>query len=173
MPVNLPLQQRRSSTWLAALAAVALLAPGVALAAPKQQFKKKDCSECHDKLAKKIAALPHQHEVFKKGDCEACHLRHGVVPKLLLKQTGAELCTGCHAKAKIGLDKPNVHKVAQTGSCTKCHEPHGSAASHLLKAEGAAACYGCHDKKKFERKSVHKVLASSGCGACHAAHGSD
>jgi predicted CXXCH cytochrome family protein len=149
----------------------AALVPDGAAAAPK--FKKKDCLDCHKELATKVSGLKHAHQAVKKADCESCHLRHGVVPKLLLKQQGNALCLGCHAEKSIGMNKPHVHAVLKTGSCTKCHDAHGSNAPKMLKAEGAAACYTCHDKKAFERKNVHAVVAKDGCRACHAAHAAD
>ncbi len=109
------------------------------------------------------------HAVVKEKNCEACHLRHGIVPKLLLKKNGNEICFGCHAKEKIGLNKSNVHTVLRRGKCTICHDPHASQGSHLLKKEGSEAAYGCHKKEDYEKKVVHNTGSAKGCNACHVA----
>ncbi|MCP6658205.1 cytochrome c3 family protein, partial [Klebsiella pneumoniae] len=75
------------------------------------------------------------------------HLRHGIVPKLLLKKDGNQLCFDCHGRDKIGLDKPKVHTPLRQGKCTLCHNPHASATPHLLKGDGPESCYGCHKKE--------------------------
>src|SRR5262245_2318219 len=138
---------RRVSSLLA-LGGLLLLA-GVAvllLSAPdslaqKREFQRKKCLDCHQDFAKKVLSLKQLHPSVKDGDCESCHLRHGIVPKLLLKQTGNELCLSCHDKAKIGLDKQHVHTAVTTGKCTTCHDPHGSNGAHLLPAAGPEACF--------------------------------
>ena len=84
---------------------------------------------------------------MKQKKCESCHLRHGIVPKLLLKTTsGNDLCYECHAKAKMGMNKPNVHTAVKRGKCTACHNPHASQSDHLLAAKGDDVCYSCHKK---------------------------
>src|SRR5208283_2581227 len=98
------------------------------------------------------------HPLMKEHKCEECHLRHGIVPKLLLRKEGNELCYSCHAKEKIGMNKSHVHSVLNTGKCTLCHNPHASQSSHLLKAEGNEVCYQCHKKDHYEKKVVHKVM---------------
>jgi predicted CXXCH cytochrome family protein len=97
------------------------------------------------------------HAVVKEKNCEGCHLRHGIVPKLLLKKDGNEVCFPCHSKEKIGLNKSNVHTVLKRGKCVTCHDPHASSAAHLLKKEGNEACYECHKKAGYEKKVIHKV----------------
>src|SRR3954467_12162704 len=156
-------------TCRAALLLVALLWPG---AAGAEQFARKECADCHQKFDERIGALKNVHPAVKQQKCEDCHLRHGIVPKSLLKQSGNALCLTCHEKKSIGLDKPNVHPVLKTGECTKCHDPHGSNARFMLKAEGASACATCHDRAPFEKKIVHQPL-KDGCRTCHLAHASD
>jgi predicted CXXCH cytochrome family protein len=158
--------------WLGAAVAIAalMLLPTVAEA---QKFKQKACLECHQKLADKYAGLKYAHPAVKERKCEECHLRHGLVPKLLLKESGNSFCYKCHDKKTIGMDKPNVHKVLKTGSCLGCHDAHGSNAPHMLKAEGSETCFRCHKKEPFQRKVVHAALAMDGCRSCHVAHASD
>ena len=164
----------KTRCWLllcAALVAVGA-APGSAAAAPKS-FKQKDCIECHKKFDEKYGSAKVLHSSVKQRKCEDCHLRHGIVPQLVLKKAGDELCYSCHKRESIGMTKKNVHPVLRAGDCTQCHDAHGSNAPHMLKAEGAGACYECHDKAPFERKNVHAVLKDKGCTACHVAHASD
>ena len=137
------------------------------------KFAQKECLDCHKKFADKYLGMKDVHPVVKENKCEECHLRHGIVPKLLLKETGNSLCLRCHSKEKIGMNKANVHTALKTGKCTLCHNPHASQGSHLLQAEGSAMCYQCHKKDAFEKKVVHKVLAQEGCKACHMAHSAE
>ena len=68
-------------------------------------------------------------------------MRHGLVPKLILKKEGNEVCYQCHSKEKIGLNRKHIHSAVARGKCTACHNPHASQASDLLKAEGDALCF--------------------------------
>src|SRR4051812_50213116 len=124
-----------------------------AAGASAEQFTRKECLDCHQLFAKKLKTLPVKHP----GSCEDCHLRHGIVPKLLLKETGSGLCLSCHQKEKLGFDKPVVHKALKSSECITCHDPHGSKQPKLLKAEGAQACFACHKQEPFRKKVVHKV----------------
>jgi len=125
------------------LAGAAFLASRESSWAQTRKFERKGCLDCHKKFSEKYLSLKALHPGMKEGKCEDCHLRHGIVPKLLLKKDGNELCYSCHAKEKIGLNQPKVHTVLKTGKCASCHNPHGSQGTHLLKAEGPEACYPC------------------------------
>ena len=140
--------------------------------AQERKFERKGCLDCHKKFSEKYLSLKNLHPGMKEGKCEDCHLRHGIVPKLLLKKDGNELCYSCHSKDKIGLNQPKVHTVLKTGKCTSCHNPHGSQGSHLLKAEGPEACYQCHKKEAYQQKVSHAVIQKDGCRACHRPHSS-
>ena len=122
-----------------------------------KKFVQKECLDCHKKFADKYLGMKNVHKVVKERKCEDCHLRHGLVPKLILKKEGNEICYPCHSKDKIGMNKPNVHTALKRGKCISCHNPHASQSSHLLKAEGNEACYQCHKKEEYEKKFVHKV----------------
>ena len=149
----------------------ALLA--LAFSARAEQFARKECLDCHAKFADKLHDLKNLHAPVKSQKCEECHLRHGTVPKLLLKESGNALCLTCHKKESLGLEKKVVHPVLKTGKCTDCHDAHGSNTKFLLKREGKLECYSCHKPEPFEKKFVHKVVADGGCMACHTAHASD
>ncbi len=139
----------------------------------QRKFVQKECLECHTKFADKYFGMKTVHAVVKDRKCQECHLRHGLIPKLILKKEGNELCYGCHSKEKIGMNKSKVHTALRTGKCTLCHNPHASPASHLLNAEGSAVCYQCHNREDYEKKVVHQLLKGEGCRACHFAHSSD
>jgi len=148
-----------------------VLASGEPSGAPRQRFEKKECLDCHTQFAVRYLSLGNLHPGVKTGQCEQCHLRHGLVPKLLLKKDGNQLCLDCHTKEKIGLDRRLTHTAIKSGSCTGCHDPHASAAKHLLKAEGPGACYQCHDRKGYEKPVVHEVVRRDGCSACRRRYG--
>ena len=150
---------------------ISVLATGTVSA--QQKFARKDCSDCHKKFNEKYSSMKYSHKMIKENKCEECHLRHGIVPKLLLKKDGNQLCVGCHAPEKVGLTKPKIHTPLKGGKCTLCHNPHASEGRYLLKASGNDSCYQCHKKEVYEKKNVHKVLIEKGCRACHMAHGSD
>ncbi|HYA94033.1 MAG TPA: cytochrome c3 family protein, partial [Thermodesulfobacteriota bacterium] len=104
---------------------------GAGAAGGKAGFARKECLDCHKKFAEKYLAMKDVHSVVKEKKCEECHLRHGLVPKLLLKKEGNQICYPCHSKEKIGMNKPNVHTVLKKGKCVQCHNPHASQASYL------------------------------------------
>jgi predicted CXXCH cytochrome family protein len=139
----------------------------------QRKMERKECLDCHKSFADKYLGMKNVHSVVKEKKCEECHIRHGRVPKLLLKKAGNELCFDCHNKEKIGMSKAKIHTALRKGKCISCHDPHASQASKLLKAEGAAVCTQCHAKEKFEKKVVHKIVKSDGCKACHFSHSSD
>ena len=138
-----------------------------------RRFAQKECLDCHKKFADQYFGMKSVHLVVKQKKCEDCHLRHGLVPKLLLKKEGNEVCYPCHTKEMIGLNKPNVHTALKRGRCTSCHNPHASQTSHLLKAEGKEGCYQCHKKENYEKKVVHRAVQREGCQVCHFSHSSD
>src|SRR5208337_4444611 len=72
--------------------------------AAQRSFTQKDCLACHKKFADTYLGMKYLHPLMKEHKCEECHLRHGIVPKLLLRKEGNELCYSCHAKEKIGMN---------------------------------------------------------------------
>src|SRR5512139_82861 len=159
--------------WMAAVLCGIVICTEADTSAAQMKFARKECLDCHTKFAEKYLGMKSVHSVVKEKKCEDCHLRHGVVPKLLMKKEGNELCYTCHSKDKIGIDKKFVHTALKTGKCTTCHNPHASQGSHLLKAEGSEVCYLCHKKENYEKKVVHKISKTEGCGTCHFSHSSD
>lgn len=158
--VALPLMML-ALVWTAQAAQFGFSKPDSSSSGPR--FAKKDCLDCHKKFADKYLGMKNVHAVVKQKNCEGCHLRHGIVPKLLLKKDGNEVCFSCHTKDKIGMNRSNVHTVLKRGKCITCHDPHASPAAHLLKKEGNEACYECHKKEDYEKKVVHKTGSAKGC----------
>ena len=117
-----------------------------------KRFVSKDCLSCHKKFSEKYLGMKNVHLPVKDKKCEECHLRHGLVPKLILKKEGNEICYPCHSKDKIGMNKTSVHTALNRGKCIQCHNPHASQFSHLLKAEGNEACFQCHKRRIMRRK---------------------
>ena len=140
--------------------------------APRMQFAQRECLDCHKKFASDYLGMKSIHPTVKERKCESCHLRHGLVPKLLLKRDGNQVCLECHSREKMGLNRKHVHTALKRDKCTSCHNPHASQADHLLKAEGNEICYACHKRETFQKKVVHKALETKACTACHAAHSS-
>ena len=54
--------------------------------AKKRKFVKKECLDCHEVFVEKFMSMKNIHPMTKEHKCESCHLRHGIVPKLLLKE---------------------------------------------------------------------------------------
>lgn len=138
-----------------------------------KRFAQKECLDCHKNFVDQYLTMQNIHPGVKETRCEDCHIRHGLIPKLILKKDGNELCYSCHSKEKIGLDKKNIHTALKNAKCITCHNPHASKVKYLLKAEGKELCYQCHKKDDFEKKVIHKVLQTDGCMICHNSHSSD
>lgn len=117
---------RETFASLAALAAAVACLVSIPRDAGAQQFARKECLDCHAAFREKELGKSHLHPQVKQQKCEDCHLRHGIVPKLILKKSGNALCLDCHEARAIGLDKPNLHAAVTRGECTRCHDAHGS-----------------------------------------------
>ncbi len=79
------------------------------------QFKQQQCLDCHKDFGKKYFSMKYLHPGIKESKCEDCHLRHGIIPKLLLKESGDELCLKCHNVKSLGLDRKYVHSALKGG----------------------------------------------------------
>ncbi len=162
--------------WLYLLAAAILVYVAACVPTPSRptgKFVRKQCLDCHTEFAAKYLTMKDVHAVVKEKKCEDCHLRHGIIPKLLLKREGNDTCYSCHAPEKIGLEKAAVHTALKTRQCIACHNPHASQTSPLLKAAGSDLCYQCHPQQTFQKKVVHKPLQTDPCATCHFSHSSD
>src|ERR1043166_9540752 len=128
----------------------------VATASGAEQFQRKECLDCHQKWGEQHLGVKNLHKVVKEKKCEECHLRHGIVPKLILKESGAALCLKCHDRKSMGLDKPVLHTALKRGDCAQCHDAHGSNQPFMLKSQ--QPCFACHKPEQFQKKVVHEQL---------------
>ncbi len=156
---------------MAAMFAIITCAPGPVRTTGK--FTKKQCLDCHTDFKGKYFGMKSVHAVVKDQKCEDCHLRHGVLPKLLLKAQGNQLCLTCHKTDQIGMAKNKVHSALKNGQCIDCHNPHASEQSQLLKAAGDDLCFRCHQSDQFNKTVVHPALKEKTCLRCHFSHSSD
>ena len=76
----------------------ALYLVACAPAPKKRTFARQDCLDCHKEFGDKYLKMKSVHAVVKEKKCEECHLRHGIVPKLILKNRGNEICYTCNEK---------------------------------------------------------------------------
>ena len=111
MQISLLAKHKRGLAGLVLLLCVIAILFAVLVTAAERKFTRKECLDCHTKFAEKYLSMKNVHAVVKEKKCEDCHIRHGMVPKNVLKKTGNELCYTCHAKEKLGLSKPHVHSV--------------------------------------------------------------
>src|SRR5512133_2719154 len=114
--MGMPVFRERPSSIAIRFAFLALVCATLPTAAAAQlKFKQKECLDCHTKQADKYAGYKYAHPAVRERKCEECHLRHGLVPKLLLKESGNGFCYRCHKRESIGMDKANVHSVLRNG----------------------------------------------------------
>ena len=143
--------------------------------AQRRGFQKKECLDCHQDLADQFQQLKTRHPGLKNDGCEDCHLRHGLVPTLLLKEDGNDLCLSCHEGESIGLDKAEVHSALRQDACIGCHDPHASDHRAQLRGGAPQLCLSCHEqiKELVETSSnVHgAITGGESCTACHTGHG--
>src|SRR4030066_1703946 len=69
----------------------------------QRKFVRKTCVECHTEFVNKYLSMKNVHAVVKGGKCEECHLRHGLVPRLLMKGIGNETSYACLNKKQNGM----------------------------------------------------------------------
>ena len=167
------------STGRVVLGAVAIACCGLLLLtlpttadAKRRKFKQKECLDCHDEFVEEYLSKDNIHEVVQDRKCDTCHLRHGIVGKLLLKETRNELCYECHSIEDMKLDVGGVHTALKRESCVACHNPHASDSPYLLSAEGNAICFQCHEEENYTKQVQHEVVEEEGCRGCHFAHAS-
>jgi DmsE family decaheme c-type cytochrome len=147
--------------------------PTAELAITKADAQSKVCLQCHEGGARFAwKAGPHQ---SADVSCTSCHT---VMEKksdraLLMKSTGRETCSSCHADVKGELNKMSHHPVREGRmECASCHNVHGSTASLLLKSTVTDTCVTCHTEKRGPFVWEHAPVRES-CANCHTPHGSN
>src|SRR3990172_5854275 len=163
--------------------AALLLAGCVEVQSERPRFAQKNCLDCHKTFAQKYLGMKAIHPAVKAQQCETCHLRHGLIPKAVMKKDGNELCFQCHARDKVGLSRRHVHTALNAGRCTACHDPHASPAAgghnphpsaqaKLLKASAhspvaGGQCEGCHEPASSPKPFATSQAADTLCATCH------
>ena len=159
---------------------------------------KANCVSCHNPHGSNTAGILFDvvHAPVAGRRCNQCHEAATSPTPFKTRQTGFELCRGCHnTMMNETFGKSRIHwpLVDETG-CLNCHEPHASTHTKLLNAEEARLCGKCHKdtlewqarlaSKEQQEKAASKVRAERGafthdpvrkgdCSACHLPHSSD
>lgn len=121
------------------------------------------CANCHKERASGVG-----HDRASPQPCTLCHDPHLEINGPMLKKPKAELCGGCHDKAKLlgGPGTASSHQPVRTEPCHTCHTSHSEGNQSLLKAEPDILCQGCHKQMSF----TGHVAKSGNCVACHKGH---
>jgi predicted CXXCH cytochrome family protein len=138
------------------------------------------CSMCHDPHGSSTEALLFEniHEPVAEGECDECHLKATAKAPLSLKDSGYEICEGCHYEEIADMFiQPRVHwALLGKDGCINCHAPHGSANEGLLKASMICVCATCHADtvaRQARAATQHEPVAEGECTECHSPHGSE
>ncbi len=139
------------------------------------------CLECHESMTDGR----YVHDIVEMGECLACHDPHGsAVPELLVEDSVAATCAGCHDDPAAGLASP--HGPARDGDCLVCHRPHHAKHAKLVDRLDGDLCLSCHDRvvrrpdgstvrnigSVIKRSAhVHAPASLDECLVCHGAHG--
>ena len=138
------------------------------------------CSACHDPHGSNTAGIlfDNVHEPVLKKKCQECHEGLGSSTPFALKETGFELCEGCHYEEVADIfTKKRIHwpVVDETG-CLNCHAPHASSQDSLLKEPMLDLCGQCHADtiaRQERSPTEHPPIAEGECAECHSPHSSD
>jgi predicted CXXCH cytochrome family protein len=138
------------------------------------------CTSCHDPHGGETSALflANVHAPLTRKMCNQCHLDPASPDALSTKQSGMELCRGCHSREVNEIQARNrIHwPVADEAGCLHCHNPHASNEDALLPAPTKVLCASCHENtmKGMEASLVRHSPSDQGdCAVCHAPHASD
>ncbi len=141
---------------------------------------KADCTSCHDPHGSNQPALMlnNVHAPVAGGNCSTCHAAPDSATPFATKQSGFELCKGCHGEMVTAtMAKNRLHwPVADKKGCVNCHNPHAAKQEKLLKADTRGLCSNCHADtlKRIAGTPVkHVPDDSANCVACHSPHSSN
>jgi len=142
--------------------------------------EKARCSACHDPHGSNTAGIlfDNVHEPVIKKKCQECHEGLGSSTPFALKETGFELCEGCHYEEVADtFAKKRIHwPVVDEKGCLNCHAPHASAQDSLLKEPMLDLCGTCHADtiaRQERSQTEHPPVAEGECMECHSPHSSD
>ncbi len=138
------------------------------------------CSSCHDPHGSSSAGMlfANVHEPVSEKKCDECHGKATASSPFALKDSGFEICEGCHYEMVLEtFNKKRMHwPVVDKDGCVNCHAPHASSESALLKKPMLLVCGECHaDTLARQERSPteHPPVAGGECTECHSPHSSD
>jgi DmsE family decaheme c-type cytochrome len=142
--------------------------------------QKARCTLCHDPHGSNTGAIlfDNVHDPVLDRKCKECHVAPTSASPFALKNSGYELCEGCHYEMvadAFNKKRPHWPLVDKTG-CINCHAPHASPQGKLLKEPMLAMCGRCHGDtvaRQERSRTKHPPVADGECTACHSPHGSD
>ena len=142
--------------------------------------EKARCSSCHDPHGSNTRHIlfDNVHEPVSDRECEECHDRSNASSPFALKDSGYEICEGCHYETVTeAFNKKRIHwPVVDEVGCVNCHAPHASSEDALLKAPMLVVCGRCHADtvaRQERSQTKHPPVAEGECAECHSPHGSD
>jgi predicted CXXCH cytochrome family protein len=138
------------------------------------------CTSCHDPHGSNNRGILYDnvHDPVSDRDCEECHGGATAAEPFALKDSGFELCEGCHYdEVAEAFNKMRIHwPLVDEVGCIHCHSPHASPEDALLKAPMIEVCGECHADtvaKQARSRTKHPPVAEGECVECHAPHASD
>jgi predicted CXXCH cytochrome family protein len=142
--------------------------------------QKGSCVGCHDPHGSNTAAILYDnvHEPMADRECSECHASATSAAPFALKESGYELCEGCHYEMIVDVfNKKRVHwpLLDETG-CINCHSPHGSSEDSLIKNSLIVVCGKCHGDtvaRQERSRTKHEPVQEGECAECHSPHSSD
>jgi predicted CXXCH cytochrome family protein len=142
--------------------------------------EKARCSSCHDPHGSNTAGILYDnvHEPVSDRECGECHGNASAASPFALKDSGFEICEGCHYETVAdAFNKKRIHwPVVDEVGCINCHAPHASPEDALLKAPMLVVCGSCHADtvaRQEQSRAEHPPIADGECNECHSPHGSD
>lgn len=187
--------------FLAAAAALAILAFPAAAAEPRKDLVLKGdarCTGCHDETdeAPVLAIAKTRHGMRGDARTPTCASCHGESERHVNKPSDAkerpkpdrmfgwkgkaseahvqnQACEGCHESSRRMHWKGSAHQ-ANDVSCASCHQVHAAKDRMLAKETQPEACYTCHKQQRaqMQRISHHPVPEGKmACSSCHNPHG--
>jgi predicted CXXCH cytochrome family protein len=142
--------------------------------------EKARCTFCHDPHGSSNEGIlfDNVHEPVSDGECGECHVKPTASSPFALKESGFEICEGCHYDMIADVfNMKRVHwPVVDEVGCMNCHTPHASSQDAFLKAPMLVVCGSCHsDTIARQERSLteHPPVAEGECIECHSPHASD
>lgn len=139
-----------------------------------------NCTSCHNPHGSDNSGLlwASVHRPVKARMCKQCHEEASSPNALNLKNSGVELCHGCHSDvANEVVSRNRVHWPAVDQiACLNCHGPHATAAPNMLRAPTTTLCASCHAdtlEQLASSRVKHPPAQEGECSSCHEPHASN